>query len=66
VHVDPPVAHVVTACDGTLTLGELIEFVGADVTHDPAALRASAARSARELVEMGMLEPVSPAWGGEG
>jgi hypothetical protein len=64
--VDPPVAHVVTACDGTLTLGELIEFVGADATHDPAALRASAARSARELVEMGLLEPVRPAWRGAG
>ena len=63
VHVDPPVAHAVSASDGGLTLGELIEFVAADSSHDPAVLRASAARSARELVATGLLEPVRPAWG---
>jgi methylase of polypeptide subunit release factors len=63
VHVDPPVAHALSASDGGLTLGELIQFVAADSSHSPGVLRASAARSARELVAMGLLEPVGPAWG---
>jgi methylase of polypeptide subunit release factors len=64
VHVDPPVAHALSASDGSLTLGELIQFVAADSSYDPGLLRASAASSARELVAMGLVEPVNPAWGG--
>jgi methylase of polypeptide subunit release factors len=64
VHVDPTVADALTASDGSLTLGELVEFLAADSGRDPSALRSSAASSARELLAMGLLVPERPAWAG--
>ena len=56
--VDTVEAGLVGACDGDLTVGQILDALATLLGRDPAGLRRDYALAVRELVEEGLVEPV--------
>jgi hypothetical protein len=56
--VDTVEAGLVGACDGELTVGQILDALAQLLERDPAGLRRDYAPAVRELVEEGLVEPV--------
>jgi methylase of polypeptide subunit release factors len=57
--VDTVEAGLVGACDGDLTVGQILDALASLLDRDPVALRTQYAGRVREMVEDGLVEPVA-------